>query len=538
MNCTPHSFSGLPFSTLFRDYTAQKQEILSFFESNPFDFTSQAVRREPKSFPSPDRRTELLYDFHKGTEPTEQTLANIEKFRDKDTLAVVTGQQLTLFGGPLYTVYKVMSAINLAKSLEKKYKRAVVPVFWLADEDHDYAEAAGVRIPGGHRLHHFELNGQTGSRRVSEIAFPCTIDELRENIRQTLPETDFSDELWNMLSRWYQSGQTFNGAFSGWLMELFGKYGLVLAGSHHPAIKQEMKEVFLKSIDASEEIYQRLLDTSGRLENAGYHKQLFIQKSNLFWIDDEGNRLRIDVHGEEWRTDGCIKKSWSAKSLKEQVDTSPEQFSPNVVLRPVLQDAFLPTVAYVGGPGEIAYYAQLKEIYPVFGKTMPAIVPRFSATISESSIQRVMKQLPFGFETYSERIEDLESEYIQRSDSPDVEAVFSEWKKQVADITERMKKHVAEIDPTLESSAGKASATYYSELDKLKGKVYRSLKQQEKVQLTRIRKIKNSLFPDGNLQEREVAWFYFANKYGLNLFDQLLEMMEDLPPDTHYMIEL
>ena len=539
MKITSHPFSELPFTKLFRDYTNNQNDIPDFFESSPFDEEFLGKRVMQLEFKGDRTRlADQLIEFNSELEAPDETLKNIEKFRDDQALAVVTGQQLTLYGGPLFTVYKVMTAIILANKWEKIYKKKFVPVFWLADEDHDFEEIASVSIPSDEGTHKLMLSSEPGDKRVSEIYLDESFNELKDKIKVELGDTDFSDDLWNMLDSCYSPDETVRTSFAKLLFSLFGKYGIVLAGSNSDSIKMIVNSTIIKCIDKTEEISQQLTDTSEKLIEAGYHSQAKVQQSNLFWIDDNGKRIKLNYDNEKWIAEGNGNKSWTNEELKSLAKNNPNRLSPNVFLRPVIQDTFLPTFAYVGGPGEIAYYAQMKEVYSIFNKTMPVIMPRFSATIIESGIERILEKLSFSSAEYHNRIEELETKYIRSTDSPDIEALFAEWKRKVEDITTEMKPMVAEIDPTLENTVGKASATYYTELDKLKGKIYRSLKQQEKTQLNRISKIKNNLFPNGNLQEREVAFIYFMNKYGLTIWDEIFESFEQEMPNNHKLIHL
>jgi len=180
----------------------------------------------------------------------------------------------------------------------------------------------------------------------------------------------------------------------------------------------------------------------------------------------------------------------------------------------------------------------MKEMYQIFDRKMPVIIPRFSITLVESAIDRILEKLPFEVQTYNDRIEDLEKRFVDQTEEVDIEKFFGIWKQQMEDLTSAKKDEIKEIDPSLAGSVGKAKAVYFSELDKLKGKVYRSVKQQENVQLNRISKIKNNLFPNGNLQEREIAFIYFMNKYGNDIWIELMALIEDDIPDNHKLIYL
>lgn len=539
MESKPYPFENLPFSKLFKAYTAQNPDLLQFFESSPFE--EQQVTGHANSFKfSGDRRAtaEALLFFNSNLKLSDAARSQIDRLADSSSLAVVTGQQSVVLGGPLFTVYKALTALILAKRYENLLNRPVIPVFWLADEDHDYEEVAALQVKNREGLIGKRLAETEGSPRVSEIHIDSSIDAMKKTVRDALPDTDFSDDVWALINRAYREGEGLTSAFAVLLNDLFGKHGLVIAGSNSDKVKELVKPVLKDAVSKADEIHDALESQSARLEKSGYHRQVAVQPGNLFRIDDEGNRIKLIRDGNIWRQpkpDGTFRE-FSSDDLIEEIDRNPNGYSPNVFLRPVLQDRLLPVLAYVGGPGEIAYYAQIKRLYPVFGQKMPVIAPRFSATILESGVSRVMDQLPFELHDYQTRIEDLISDFVDQADTPDVNAIFDDWKKELNEITEQFKPKIAEVDPTLEATAGKVGAGFNNELDKLKGKVFRSIKQQESVQIKRIERISNSLFPDGSLQERELAWIWLANKYGLSVFDELLTCWEEADPGYHQII--
>ncbi len=538
MKITSKPFSELPFSTLFKDYINQKSDITDFFDISPFSSDNLKRKAEQFSFSSDrDKVSDLLKQFNSQFEPSNETLANIEKLRDTSTLAVVTGQQMVLYGGPLFTVFKTLTAIQLSKQYEKELNRPVVPVFWLADEDHDIEEISQINLFNKHDVSKCSVSFDKPGKRVDEYLLKEIHSELRTCVKDGLIETDFSDDLWKILDSSYHKNHTVGKAFGLLLQKLFGKHGLILAGSNDDNFKDLSKSILTQSVSKADDIVDRLRENTKKLESFGYEGQVHLNNSNLFYIADNGQRVKIEYDGEIWFIENSDKR-WSAKELNRDIDHNPNRFSPNVFLRPVLQDKLLPTISYVAGPGEIAYYAQMSGIYDYFDQTMPQIVPRFSGTFIESSIERIIDKLPFSLEDYSKRIEDLESEFIEKSDQPDLEKIFDDWKQRVEAITSEKKSAIEEIDPTLKNTAGKASSIYYSELDKLKGKLYRSLKQNEKTQLDRIIKIQLNLFPNGNLQEREIAFIYYLNKYGTETFDELLKLLENQKSDTHKLIYL
>jgi bacillithiol biosynthesis cysteine-adding enzyme BshC len=532
------TYSDLPFSKLFKDYILQKSEITDFFEIPPFNIERLKTKAENLSFPSDRTKvSNALKEFNTAFEPSETTLLNIEKLRDPSSLAVVTGQQMVLYGGPVFTVLKALTAIQLAKKYERELNRPVVPVFWLADEDHDIEEISQFSLIKRDEIIKCSTSFGEPGKRVGEYSLKEVHHQLRSCVKSGLIDTDFSEDLWKILDYSYSEKHSVAEAFGIFLQKLFGKHGLILAGSNDKLLKSFSKSVLTKSVIKADDVSDRLKENTKHLEKLGYHGQVHLNNSNIFYISETGHRLKIQYDGEVWFIDNSNMR-WSSDELIREINDNPNQFSPNVILRPVLQDRILPTLSYVAGPGEIAYYAQMSGIYDYFEQSMPQIVPRFSGTLIETSVERIMGKLPFNLDDYNKRIEDLESEYIEQTDQPDLEKIFGDWKQRIDSITDEKKSVIGEIDPTLKNTAGKASSTYFSELDKLKGKLYKSLKQQEKTQLERILKIQSNLFPNGNLQEREIAFIYYLNKYGIELFDELLKSLENHEPDTHKLIYL
>ena len=538
MNLNSIPFSDLPVTKLFNDYISNYSSLKSFFETNPFSDAEIDDRVDAYSFPG-DRTfmVQFLKEYNEQFDGGDVVFESIDKLSQENAIAIVTGQQLTIFGGPLFTVYKILTAIVYAKKWEKKYNRPVVPVFWMADEDHDYDEAAAIGIPDRDNLKTLNFDTEGKGKRVFEIPLGNSIHSFLEDIKQFQPDTDFSDQLWAELESFYHPDATFGEAFGNWILHLFGKHGLILAGSNHPNAKQYLCEHIQNGIENADQHFELLSLKTDELVDAGYHQQVHLQTSNLFWIDDQGNRQKISAENGTWSA-GSNDEDWTKESLLMEVESNPHRFSPNVFLRPVLQSFLVPSVAYIAGPGEIAYYSQTKEFYRNFGIKQPIIIPRFSATLLESGIDRIFEKLPFNIPDYDQRIEDLEASFIEHAETPDIEKIFGQWRQAIDDLSTPMIRDISEIDSTLKKSSEKAKATFFTELDKLKGKVYRSVKDQEKTQLNRIRKIQANLFPERNLQEREVAFIYIMNKYGPEIWDRFLELFANETPDNHKIIRL
>lgn len=538
MQIEDYPFSKLPFSALFRTYTSDFDKLESFYEVSPFDFDD--IKKSAGNFNyKGDRKqsSDILKEVNKRYDPDEEVYRNIDRLAEDGSMAVVTGQQLGVLGGPLYTIFKIIGTIHLARRLESKMGCPVVPVFWLADEDHDYEEVKGITILDKDEAETFSLPEKNGNLPpVADLSFNDDLESLKKKVRESLYDTDFSEHLWSVLDDSFKPGKRFDYAFGDYISRLFSKYGLILAGSNHPKVKGHTKGCMKRAIEQADEMRTALENQSNKLK-VDYHQQVTLYDSNLFYLDDNDGRIKISRNGDGWKTDSG--KEWNTGQLIEEIDENPGTFSPNVFLRPILQDLFLPTLGYVAGPGETAYYGQMKSFYHSFDLRMPVIFPRLSATFIEPAIDRILDELPFEIHEYNKRIEDLESDYVDRTEQVDIEGIFSEWKEKVQKISNTQTEVIKDIDPTLEGAAGKASSVYMGELDKLKGKVYRAVKQQEQTQLNRIKKIKAQLFPNGEPQERSIAGIYYMNKYGVNIWDELLDALDnDEKFNAHKLISL
>ncbi|MFH5885363.1 bacillithiol biosynthesis cysteine-adding enzyme BshC [Halalkalibaculum sp. DA3122] len=538
MQLKNYPFNKLPFTKLFRTYVSEYAQLSDFYSANPFDM--DALQQHAERITAPQDRAEtaeLLKQFNERFNLHANALKNIDRLREDRSLALVTGQQVGIFGGPLFTILKTVTTIHLADTLEQTLDRPVIPVFWLADEDHDYDEVKHVRLLNHDDLktHALEYN-RNSYPPVAELTLDDSFYLFKNEIENDLFETDFTADLWALLNSCYTNGTRLDTAFGQLIAELFSKHGLILAGSNCNSIKQRARHCMKYAIEEADQIREALEQQSSELET-NYHRQATVYDSNLFYLDEEAGRTKILRNGQSWKTDSG--REWSTAQLLDLIDEDPEKFSPNVFLRPILQDLMVPTLGYVAGPGELAYYGQMKKMYELFERSMPAIFPRMSATIIEPAISRILDELPFEVGEYEQRIEDLESAYVDQTERHDIEAIFGDWKEKVKQIAEGHTSEIREIDPTLEGAAGKATAVYFGELDKLKGKVYRSVKQQEETQLKRIRRIKANLYPEGALQERTVSFIYFMNKYGMDIWDQLLDTLEEKERlDQHKLIYL
>jgi len=530
------SWELLPASEVFKRYLKGDAQLSNFFESDPF-LVQPIQHPHTVSIIDSKKRAELLRDYNRDFDLHEEQKRNIERLSSPESLCVVTGQQLTIFGGPLYTFFKIITTIIHARKLSVAYGRPVIPVFWMADEDHDFQEIATIYYPKSSGLEQCSIKDEDQyAAPVAERLITDDVIEAIEHLFNDLGQTEFSSSVQDLLSESYKKGDTHRKAFGTLITKIFGKYGLVLAGSNHPSIKKAFISQFIRSIDNPSEIESALHQQSELLRVIS-KPQAQVSDSLLFYIDPKNNhqRIRIRRDGTGWYCGSLI--SWSDQEIRSEIENHPERFSPNVFLRPILQDTLLPNLAYVAGPGEIGYYAQMRTFYKIFGQQMPCIYPRHSATLVEPGIARLMTELPFDFEEYLQRSEVLEKLFLSNEKAVHPEVLSQKWTQIVRDGSKPFILEISKFDASLEASAQKVMAEFEESVERLMQKLVRSIKQKEQTSLNRITRVKNALFPNEGLQERSVCGIYFMNKYGLDIWDRLINQFEMIEPNTHHLIK-
>ncbi|MFO8030282.1 MAG: bacillithiol biosynthesis cysteine-adding enzyme BshC [Cyclonatronaceae bacterium] len=526
MDIEQQDIRNLPFSRLFRDYLKGSDNLAPFYSrKHSWEELTEAVRAF-KFHGDRKKTAQVIADFNA---PFLDDNSRIEELAgilaDENTVTVTTGQQLSLFGGPLYTVFKTISVIYFAKKLSQETGRRVIPVFWLADEDHDYEEISEIALPAGGKMKKMELPCSTPERHAAgSILIDKEFESFRRQVFDALQETDFHEHVTSLINEAYTPGRTLKDAFALLLSRLFVGHDLVFAGSHFTEAKKLASGCMRKAIGQVDVIREALDEQSRKLQDH-YHQQVQITDSLFFWHDDEQGRIRLRHENGSWQIGSG--PSMTTKELMTRLDEEPERFSPNVFLRPLIQDTLLPNAAYVAGPAEIAYYGQMKPVYEIMGMEMPFIAARLSATLVEPNIQRFVIELPFSFSDYSGRLEDLEQHYLRKHGAPDLDDQFEDWKKKVEELTGEITEKLAITDPGLQKHAQAITREHVKAIDKYKKKTVNRLRESEEVQLNRIRKVKTALFPADKLQEREIASVYFMNKFGTDIWDRILAQLDD-----------
>lgn len=516
------SFGELPFSALFRAYAAGDAALAPFYHRFPADEAAlkAAVREEW----SGDRAAlvDLLTRFNAPFSPHAAATANIRRLADPRSRVVVTGQQVTIAGGPAFTAWKALTAIATARSLEAAAGVPVIPVFWMADEDSDLAEITSLGFPTRDGWHTETLALDSIAAHAAAFV-PVGADRGRffDALAEQLPESEFKPDIMGMLRDAYPDDAiSLVDGFARLLTSLFSKHGLVLAGSNHPDIKAILADPMALAAERHAEIETALRSRSEGIA-AIYHAQAQVGATLLFEHHPDKGRMRIDAGGS---------------ALAADIRRDPARYSPNVFLRPILQDALLPTAAYVAGPAEAAYYAQMGEMYPIFGRRMPVILPRWSVTVVEPAIARHLEDMPMPWTSFRGRAEDVERDLLAHMSLPDVDRCMDTWRQNLADIAAKHVDFTRSVDPTLAATAESIVKEQQNALEKLRQKLLKSLKTKEETRLRRAHQIRQGLFPNGSLQEREWALIHPMVRHGLDFYDRALEALAGCPTDRHHRI--
>ena len=537
----PPSSGG--FSELFFDYVHDFPQVQKFYkhnfrDSHVFDSVLAAIDKNPV-----DRRTlvQVLGEQNTGFGSSPKTFENIALLSQATTYAVVTGQQVGLFGGPLYTIYKTITTITLAQKLKAKFPGLnFVPVFWIEGEDHDFEEMNHTSVlDRENKLMRIEYlpGGQMPERNlgpIGELAFDESLNQTLATLEESLQKTEYTDALLGRLKECYVVGRTFNQAFTAWMSVLFEDYGLVFLTSNDARLKKILSPIFVREISHFPKTSQIVIDRSAELEDQ-YHAQVKAKSINLF-LFHKGGRYLIEPREHDFSLKGT-RHYLSKEELLKIAEETPELLSPNVVLRPIAQDALLPTVAYVAGPSEIAYHAQLKPVYDHFGVNQPVIYPRASASFIDERLERVIEKHQLELASFFDEVNALTARVLEQIAEVKLDQIFGNTSSLVHDALHELKFGLKEVDPTLLGTLEGVKSKIDTNLGLLKDKAFAAQKRRNETAVRQIERAAAGLMPNGGLQERELSVLYYMNKYGPDLVKWLTSEL-DINGFKHQIITL
>jgi bacillithiol biosynthesis cysteine-adding enzyme BshC len=520
------------FSELFFDYLYDFERVREFFPANFRENASFETVMNGIDAAGRDRSVlqKVLTEQNSGGEESQRTLENIRLLGKSGTYAVVTGQQVGLFGGPLYTLYKSITAVSLAQKLSMKFPgKNFVPVFWIEGEDHDFQEMnhvsvldqenAPVRIeylPGG-------VMPEKNVGAVGEMVFDDTIRTTIDKMESFLARTEYTPSLAASLRECYAPGVTFNKAFQSWINRLLPASGLVFLSPNEPRLKKLLSPLFTRELTEFPRISQMVISRSAELERR-YHAQVKPKSINIF-LFHKGGRYLIEPRESDFSLKGT-RAFFTKEQLLQIAAETPEQLSPNVVLRPICQDMLLPTVSYVGGPSEIAYHAQLQPLYEDIGIPQPVIYPRASVSLVQTNLLRAMEKYGLELPEFLGDIGKVTAKVVEQISEIKLETLFANVARDLHDALGELKFGLNEIDPTLLGALENVAAKIDVNIGVLREKSVAAQKRRNETSVRQIEKAAAGLLPSGSLQERELTPLYYMNKYGPGLGSWLTDRID------------
>lgn len=461
-------------------------------------------------------------EYNRGVGSSEKTLENIRHLGNKQTLVVVSGQQPGLFTGPLYTIYKAITAIKLAQHLGKRYDRPIVPVFWIATEDHDFAEVDHCKIlDRQNNLVSINLSYDSKYKNQAVGLFPISDTSPLETLKSCLPETDFTAGVLELIGSTQAESENLGEWFARIMAHLFYQHGLVLFDCNQPVIRSLGAPLMEKAIE-NPLIPSKLVNKAGEvLQQAGYKKQITRSPENCaFFLFEDGYRCRVTFDGSKFRTTYA---EYSPDEIKTLLKTSPERFSTGVVMRPVMSEYLFKSVISIGGPGEIGYFAQLKDVYAHFEVPMPVLLPRLSLTILEGRIQRIFQNYGLQYKDFKREIGAIISEVVRRQGSFLGDDYWQDIIKNtlhpIYQFREEAEKEGKAFLQPIDTALNKMSWL----LGQLQNKIIQTAKKSEEKMIRQITSAQTNICPSNDLQERHLNIFYFMNKYGPDYINRLIE---------------
>lgn len=459
------------------------------------------------------------------------------RLSEPGTVAIVTGQQAGAFGGPLYTLLKAVTAIQLARRVSADHGTPVVPVFWVDAEDHDWAEVRSATVlddefqPRDVTL--ADLEG-AGEQPVAALTLDARVTGTLDALAAALPPTDFSEWVMASLRTAYRPGVGMAAAFARWIETLLGSHGLVVFESADPAAKEIARPVFVRELNNPGRTSALAIEAGRELEARGHHPQVVPHADSLALFHLNSGRRAIRRQGDRFLIG---ETEMTSEALVSEAEHSPTHFSPNVLLRPIVQDTLFPTVCYVAGPSELAYLGQLGRVYAHFGLPMPLMYPRGSATLIDAPTARFLAKYDFPLSDLRPQDESALNRLLESQLPPEVEQSLKDADEAIRASLQRVIDAMPALDPTLAGAARTTVSKMEHDLRALHGKVIQASKRRHETLRRQFSRAQSQIFPLGHPQERTLAVAFFLNRYGPALVERLLEELP-LEMGRHWLVTI
>jgi bacillithiol biosynthesis cysteine-adding enzyme BshC len=523
-------------TTYLNDFTS----VADLFAGNPTEpaawrATIDRVRRATRN--RADLAALLGRQLERRGAPQQARVA-AASLADESTVAVVSGQQAGVFGGPLYTLLKAVTAIQLASRVRAEHATPAVAVFWVDAEDHDWNEIRTAGILDEQlalrQITVKNLDG-AGSQPIASLLFDAGIDDAMDDLEAGLAPSEFKTEVMDALRRRFRPGAGLASAFAGFLDDLLGRHGLVVFESADPAAKALAAGIFEHELQHPGLTGRLVRNAATALARLGHEPQVEPAEDSvaLFHLDHDGRKPIKTRQGGFAVAD----ETRPADGLRAEAHEHPERFSPSVLLRPLVQDRLFPTICYVAGPSELAYQAQLGAVYREFGVEQPLLYPRASATLLDSGAARFLERSRLPLEALQAQDEGALNRFLESQLPPALEKTFEETDRQMAERAAHLTAAVLSLDPTLTGAVDTTLARIRETLKTLQGKIIQAAKRKDDTLRRQFNRTRALAFPGGHPQERILCVAFFVNRYGLALPDRLIEVLP-LDTDRHHVLTL
>ena len=538
-------FERIPHqSRLFLDYLKDPLSLRKFYPG-AVRFHHELQQRVPDVLAAHqvDRNkvADALAAMNQRWGAPEETLNNINLLRDADTVAVVSGQQAGLFTGPLFTIYKALSAVKLAGCLRQRNTKAV-SVFWIAAEDHDFAEVAKAEIIGRDcQLKHVDVSTDLHreGHPVGRVVLDDSIHAVVNQLFELLPNSEFADDMKALVQQAWQPGRGYVDSFATMMTALLGRYGLIFLDPLDPEMKKLAAPLYSAAARQAPEIAVAIEERSRELETTGYHAQVLATSSSfpLFLHDENGARralLRVE-NGKYQAKD--TEQQYSVEELAELALNEPQRFSPNVTLRAVVQDYLLPTIAYYGGAAEIAYFAQTAEVYRVLERPATPILPRSSLTMIERHTGRVLERYGLTLADFFEGLEPVTKRVVEEHLGASTARSFDDTEQNVHQELDRLKRELHAIDPTLADALETGRKKIQYQLDGLRTRFVRAQMTRDEAAHRQLQRAADQLYPNKDLQERHINVTSLLARHGTYVIEWIFNAI-NLGSNDHQVVYL
>ncbi len=539
------SFERIPHQTkLYLEYLRDPLTLRQFYPSAVrfhHELPSRAVEVLAAQQTDREALCDAIREMNAAWGAGEATLANIERLRASDCLAVVSGQQAGLFTGPLYTIYKALSAVKLAGCLTQRNNKAV-PVFWMATEDHDFVEVAKVEfINRDCQLGSVDVStslhqeGQPVGQVVLDDSISVVIDQLIDN----LPNSEFIPDLKKLLHETWQPGRGYGEAFARLMTALLGDHGLIFLDPLDARLKKLAAPLYAEAARHAPEIAAAIEARSRELEAAGYHAQVVATASSfpLFLHEPDGSRHAL-TRSENGKYGTRVNADeYTADELASLALSEPQRFSPNVTLRSVVQDYLLPTIAYLGGAAEIAYFAQTSEVYRILQRPVTPILPRSSLTMIERHTGRVLERYALGMADLFTGLDNVTRHVVEEYLGAETAQTFTQSEETVNAELDKLREQLSSIDPTLADALETGRRKINYQLEGLRTRFHRAQMSRDDAAHRQLKRAFDQLYPEKDLQERHINITSLLARHGRYVIDWIFNAI-NLESTEHQIVKL